>query len=185
VPIYEFYCPHCHRIFNFLSRRVDTQARPPCPRCERSDLVRRASLFAISKGRKAETAPATPERPEMPGLPPGLDEARLERAMESLASEAESIDENDPRQGVQLMRRLFDATGLPMGKGMEEALRRMESGEDPEKVEEEMGDLLEDPFGAGPEAGDAPGREPSQRLGIAGLRRRVLPPSLDPELYEM
>jgi hypothetical protein len=160
---------------------VDTERHPPCPRCERPDLVRRASLFAISKGRKEDTAPAKPEAPDLPGLPPGLDESRLERAMESLAAEAESIDENDPRQGVQLMRRLFDATGLPMGKGMEEALRRMEAGEDPEKVEEEMGDLLEDPFGAGAGAGDEPSRGP----GLAGLRRRVLPPSVDPELYEM
>lgn len=183
MPIYEFYCPHCHRLFSFLSRRVDTQKHPLCPRCHRPDLARRASPFAISKGRKEEPPAAKPESPDLPGLPPGFDEARLERAMESLAAEAESIDENDPRQGVQLMRRLFGATGLPMGKGMEEALRRMESGEDPEKVEEEMGDLLEDPFGAG--AADAPGREPSPRLGFAGLRRRVLPPTVDPELYEM
>jgi putative FmdB family regulatory protein len=185
VPIYEFYCPHCHRLFNFLSRRVDTNSRPPCPRCQRPDLSRRVSPFAISKGRKEEPAAPRPETPELPGLPPGFDEARLERAMESLASEAESIDESDPRQGVQLMRRLFDATGLPMGKGMEEALRRMESGEDPEKVEEEMGDLLEDPFGAGVEGAAGTDPESAPRPGLAGLRRLVLRPSVDPELYEM
>ncbi len=44
------------------------------------------------------------------------------------------------------MRRLFEATGMPVGAGMEEALRRMESGEDPEKIEEEMGDVMEDPL---------------------------------------
>jgi hypothetical protein len=39
-------------------------------------------------------------------------------------------------------------TGMELGAGMEEALRRMERGEDPEQVEAEMGDLLEseDPF---------------------------------------
>ena len=185
MPIYEFYCPHCHRVFNFLSRRVDTQKRPSCPRCERPDLARRASLFAISKRRQEPQPTAPPGGAELPGLPPGLDEARLERAMEALAAEAESIDEDDPRQGVQLMRRLFDATGLPMGKGMEEALRRMEAGEDPEKVEEEMGDLLEDPFGTGAEGAATAEQEARGVVGLAGLRRRVLPPSVDPELYEM
>jgi len=39
-------------------------------------------------------------------------------------------------------------TGLKLGPGMEEALNRMALGEDPEQIEAEMGDLLqeEDPF---------------------------------------
>jgi putative FmdB family regulatory protein len=176
MPIYEFYCAHCHRVFNFLSRTVAPNRKPGCPRCRREDLVRRASSFAISKGR-AEEPKATPE---MPDLPPGFDESKLERAMSALAQDAESIDENDPRQGARLMRQVFEAAGLPMGTGMDEALKRMESGEDPEKIEAEMGDVFEeDPFGAG---GTEP-REPKERL--AGLRRRLLPPSVDPELYEM
>jgi hypothetical protein len=35
-------------------------------------------------------------------------------------------------------------TGLKLGEGMGEALSRMERGEDPEKIESEMGDLMED-----------------------------------------
>ena len=41
------------------------------------------------------------------------------------------------------MRKISDATGLSLGPQMEEALRRMEKGEDPERIEEEMGELLE------------------------------------------
>ncbi len=175
MPIYEFYCPHCHRVFNFLSRTVATKKTPDCPRCHRADLTRRASSFAISKARKEEPA-ATPEAP---ALPPGFDEARLEQAMSALARDAESIDEDDPRSGARLMRQVFAAAGLPVGTGMDEALKRLEAGEDPEKVEAEMGDVLgEDPFAAGGESA-----EPKARL--AGLRRRLLPPSVDPELYEM
>jgi hypothetical protein len=39
-------------------------------------------------------------------------------------------------------------TGIELGRGMEEALSRMEKGEDPEKIEAEMGDILEseEPF---------------------------------------
>ena len=68
--------------------------------------------------------------------------------MGMLAQEAERMDENDPRQAAQLMRKLTDATGMAMGPAMEEALHRMERGEDPDAIEAEMGDRLEheEPF---------------------------------------
>jgi hypothetical protein len=77
-----------------------------------------------------------------------FDEGKMEKAMQMLAGEAERINEDDPRQAANLMRKLTDMTGMELGEGMQEALRRMESGEDPEQVEAEMGDLLEseDPF---------------------------------------
>ena len=79
---------------------------------------------------------------------PDLDESKMEQAMNLLSREAEHMDENDPRQAANLMRKLTDMTGMDMGPGMEEALRRMEAGEDPEQIEQEMGDILEgeDPF---------------------------------------
>jgi hypothetical protein len=163
---------------SFLSRAVDTDTTPACPHCGQRDMTRRASAFAISKGRKEEPKPEAP-----PG--PHLDEARLEKAMESLAGDLDSLDENDPKRGAQLMRRLFSATGMPIQGGMEEALKRMEAGEDPEKIEEEMGDVLEqDPFGGllGDEAAD---KEPGAGGKGLGRLRRMLPPAHDPELYEM
>ena len=38
---------------------------------------------------------------------------------------------------------------MKLGEGFQEALKRMEAGEDPDKIDEEMGDILssEDPFG--------------------------------------
>jgi hypothetical protein len=72
----------------------------------------------------------------------------MEQAMGMLAGEAEKINEDDPRQAANLMRKLTDMTGMKLGDGMQEALSRMERGEDPDKIEAEMGDLLEgeDPF---------------------------------------
>lgn len=77
-----------------------------------------------------------------------IDESKMEQAMNMLAREAEGMDEEDPRQAANLMRKLSDMTGLKLGPGMDEALQRMEKGEDPEQLEAEMGDLLEneDPF---------------------------------------
>ncbi len=167
MPIYEFYCTDCHRIFSFLSRSVNTQKRPACPRCGRPELERRVSAFAISKGTKEPVGGAGPE------AMPEMDEAKLASAMESLEGEAEGLNQDDPRQSARMMRKLFGATGMPMEAGMEEALRRMEAGEDPDKIEEEMGDV----FAEGALAGGEP------RRGGAGPRRSR--PSVDPELHEM
>ena len=165
MPIYEFYCADCHTIYNFFSRRVNTVTIPACPKCARLRLQRRPSLFSISKGRQEENG----------GLPEGLDEERMEQAMMSLANEFSDIDEDDPKQTARLMRRLYDTTGLELGPGMEEAIRRLETGEDPDKIEQEMGDALEneDPLSAQP------------KQGLKTLRNRLLPPKTDDTLYDL
>jgi len=138
MPIYEFYCPECNILFNFFSRTINTSKQPKCPKCKTCTLQRQMSAFAVT-GKAKEAG----EGEEMP-----FDESKMERAMQMLASEADRVNEDDPRQAANLMRKLTDMTGMELGAGMEEALRRMEHGEDPEQVEAEMGDLLEteDPF---------------------------------------
>lgn len=167
MPIYEFYCPDCHAIFNFLSRTVNTTKRPACPRCGKRKLERKVSPFAISKGR---SEPSGEE-----GMP-DIDEGRMEQAMAAIAQEADGMNEEDPRQVARLMRKLYDSTGLPLGGGMEEAIRRMEAGEDPDKIEQEMGDLLEQEDAL---LGNDGGRK-LRRLG-----RRLRPPVVDETLYEL
>jgi putative FmdB family regulatory protein len=162
MPVYEFYCIDCHTIFNFLSRRVNTDKRPDCPRCGRHELERRVSLFAFSRGGKEEP---------VEGLP-NIDEDKLERAMMGLAGEMEGMDENDPRQMARLMRRLKETTGMNLGQGMEEAIRRLESGEDPDRIEAEMGDLFDE-------------EAPLTFEGIKGIRRRIVPPTQDDKLYPL
>ncbi len=137
MPIYEFYCDGCNTIFNFFSRSVNTSKRPDCPKCGEQELQRRMSMFAVT-GRASED-----NAEDMP-----FDGDKMEKAMQMLAGEAENINEDDPRQAASLMRKLSDMTGVELGSGMQEALNRMERGEDPEQIEAEMGDLLEneEPF---------------------------------------
>jgi DNA-directed RNA polymerase alpha subunit len=104
-----------------------------CPKCDKGPLERLISGFAFLKGA---------EEDEM-GMP-DLDEAKLGKAMSLLEQEAENLNEDDPGQAAHLTRKLCDITGLNLGSRMEEALRRMEAGEDPEKIEEEMGDVLKE-----------------------------------------
>jgi putative FmdB family regulatory protein len=165
MPIYEFYCVKCHTIYNFFSRRIDTETVPVCPRCGYPQLERRMSIFAVS----------TKRGDEHDDLPGDFDEARLEKALSSLAGEMQGFDEDDPKWAARFMRKLYESSGLRLGSGMEEALGRMEAGEDPEKIEEEIGGLLEqeEPLVA------------KQKVGLKELRRRYLPPNVDDTLYDL
>ncbi len=162
MPIYEFFCNDCNTIFNFFSRTINTTKVPGCPKCDNPALSRQVSLFAVT-GRAKEEG-------DMDDLP--IDESKMEKAMEILGREAENINEEDPRQAANLMRRMSDMTGLKLGPGMEEALARMERGEDPDRIEAEMGDLLE-----GEEPFILPGKK-----GGPGIRR---PPRRDETLYDL
>ena len=142
MPIYEFYCSACHMLFNFFSARIDTAARPACPRCGRPELERRPARFATLK-RSEGGSDAEGEGDEDNPFP-GLDEARLERAMESMSGELEGIgDEENPRQMARFFRRFGDAAGMRLGPRMEEMLHRLEKGENMEDLEDEMGDVEE------------------------------------------
>ena len=133
MPIYEFFCEHCNTIFNFLSRRINTSTIPECPKCSRP-LKKMMSSFATI-GRAGE--------PDDEELPPGFDETKMESALGELAQEAEKMNEEDPKAMAHLMRRFSDKTGLVLNENMEQALSRLEAGEDPDQIEREMGDVFE------------------------------------------
>ena len=50
MPIYEFACPKCRRIFSFLSKRLNPDRQPVCPKCGSKNLVKQISGFAMIKG---------------------------------------------------------------------------------------------------------------------------------------
>jgi len=151
-------------IFNFFSKTINTKKKPKCPKCKTGTLSRQMSAFAF-------TGKAT-EEGDMDDLP--FDETKMEQAMNMLAGEADKINEDDPRQAANLMRKLTDMTGMKLGSGMEEALSRMEKGEDPEKIEAEMGDIME-----GEEPFLLPGKTSS------GLKKKRPKPLVDETLYDM
>lgn len=162
MPIYEFFCDRCNVIFNFFSRRIDTATIPSCPRCGKEKLAKQMSAFAtISRTGSESEDPLD-----------GIDESRMERAFARLMKEAEGMNEDDPRQMASLMRRFSQETGVDLGGNMEEALSRMEAGEDPEEIEKEMGDVLGD--------GDL-SFESLKKRTVAGRRR----PVHDETLYDL
>ncbi len=143
MPIYEFACPRCRRIFSFLSQRVNPDRLPVCPKCGNRKLAKQVSRFATTKG-----LPEPAAKPESSDAGPGdampeLDDPRVMRAMSELERDMEHLDENNPKHMAHVMKKMKDA--LPPGlmpKEMDIAIKRLEKGEDPEKIEEDMGDLL-------------------------------------------
>jgi len=161
MPVYEFYCAECHAIFNFLSRRVNTNKSPSCPRCNQPNLKKQVSAFAISRNLDEPTE----------GMP-DIDESKLEQAMMTLAGEMENIDENDPRAMANFMRRFSSMTGMELGESAEQALSRLEAGEDPDQIEAEMGDLFD-------------GKDLFNQKKLKRLKKRYLPPEHDDTLYTL
>ena len=165
MPIYEFYCSDCHAIYNFFSHTVNTTKRPKCPKCGKKKLNREISRFATLR-KSGEDGDS-----EMDDLP--IDEAKMEQAMMALAGEAEKLDEDDPRAAAQLMRKMSDMTGLKFNESMEEALARLESGEDPDQIEQELGDIME---------GD---ELPFEMKNAKAIKNQFMPPARDDTLYDL
>lgn len=167
MPIYEFYCPDCNTVFNFYSRTVNPSKKPSCPKCKRPSLERMVSAFATLSRKESG------EEGKFGDFP--VDERKVEQAVSCLANEADKIDENNPVHAAQLMRKLAKMTGLKFGNGMEEAISRLEKGEDPEKIETELGDVLEkeDPFNL------------SDKGKTGGIVEKNRTPKIDTTLYDL
>ncbi|MGV3662975.1 MAG: cytochrome C [Prosthecobacter sp.] len=169
MPIYEFYCPDNNKLYSFLARTLSLRDKlPSCPDGESLRMERRVSRFAVIGKAKEDT-----------GDDPfaGIDEDKMDDFMMDMERDMESLDENnpDPRQLGRFMRKMTDMMGDKTPPELREMVRRLESGEDPEKLEEEFGG-----GGEGDEAGDAIF---SQMLKRARLSRKE--PVRDPKLYEM
>ena len=175
MPIYEFYCRNCHAVYQFFSKRVEPEKIPLCPKHEAHGLLeRQMSRFAM--GRPASKSLAEGEakgaaaegEDGMPSGAPPLDDPRMEAKMMDLMSKMESIDENDGRAMGRMMRELASITGEGGDDpAMQEAIRRLEAGEDPEKVEQIVSDAYGEEALGGP--GGGRGSEPSYDGGMYDL----------------
>ncbi|HEX9045969.1 MAG TPA: zinc ribbon domain-containing protein, partial [Verrucomicrobiae bacterium] len=78
---------------------------------------------------------------------------RVARAMAEVERDMANLDENNPKHMAHVMKKMKDL--MPPGtvpKEMDIAIKRLEAGEDPEKIEADMGEVLGD-FMGGAEGG--------------------------------
>jgi hypothetical protein len=192
MPIYEYYCPDNNKIYQFFAKTL-AQGRlvPKCPDNPAHRMEKLLSPFAVTgKGKKKEGAEggASPGDAGPGGGDGGADDPRMEAAMAAMESEFSSIDENDPRAMGRMMRRMAELTGEKIDGEMEEVVRKLEEGADPDSLEEQLGGGGEggpggdDPYGEGM-GGDAPPpvdpKDPPHRFKV-----RRGNPVRDPKLYD-
>jgi hypothetical protein len=172
MPIYEFYCPDNNRIYQFYAKTLaQGGVVPECPDNPKFRMQKILSAFAVGGGAGKEGGEGTGDAAG--GGPP---DARMEAAMGAMEREFSGVDENDPKAMGRMMRRMAEITGEQMDGDMEEVVRKLEEGADPDSLEEQLGadapDLEENHTGA--EAREA--RRP--------LRARQAAPTRDPKLYD-
>ena len=156
MPIYEFACPKCRRIFSFLSKRINPDRLPVCPRCGNKKLEKQVSQFAMTRGLTEPSGAAADAEGAADGPMPDLDDPRVSRAMAEMERDMAHMDENNPRHMAHMMRKMKEI--MPPGsmpKELDAAIKRLEAGEDPEKIEADMGDILDQAMGG--EGDDAAG----------------------------
>jgi putative FmdB family regulatory protein len=115
MPVYEYRCPDCkRRVSIFLSYAEYGKSQPACPHCGGQNLHRLISRTRIARS----------------------EDSRLE----SLADPSGwgDVDENDPRSMAKMMRRMSGELGEEMGPDFNEAVDRLEAGENPEEVENSL-----------------------------------------------
>jgi putative FmdB family regulatory protein len=151
MPIFEFACPKCRRIFSFLSRKPRADHPPACPKCGHRKMAKQVSAFAMPRGAKEQSLAADGAPGQ--GPMPGMDDPRMMQVMSEMERDMEHLDENNPKHMAHMMRKMKDL--MPAGsmpKELDVAIKRLEAGEDPEKIEADMGDVLGD-FMGGEEGG--------------------------------
>ena len=170
MPIYEFYSPDNNKLYQFLARSLAYQDKVPlCPENPAFKMERRVSRFAVIGKAKEDT-----------GDDPfaGIDETKMEGFMAEMERDMSGLDETnpDPRQLGRFMRKMTDLMGDKTPPELREMVKRLEAGEDPEKLEEQFGDMEAGEAGAG----DALFSQFMKKIRASGKQ-----PQRDPKLYEM
>ena len=131
MPIYEYGCYDCRKRVNVFFRSFSEVERktPVCPRCGGENIKRLVSRVAFVRSEESR--------------------------MESLADPANlaNFDENDPKSLAKLMRQMGNEAGEDLGPEFNEVVSRLESGQSPDEIEQDMPDLMGGASGGG-DAGD-------------------------------
>jgi hypothetical protein len=108
--------------------------------------------------------------------------------MGAMEGEFANIDENDPKAMARMMRRMSEMTGEKIDGEMEEVVRKLEEGADPESLEEQLGREGEanpnDPYGDDMGMGGPPGAEKDPKEPRHRFKVRRAAPRRDPKLYD-
>ena len=181
MPIYEFYSPNNNKIYSFYSRSVkNSNISPVCPDGEKFEMRKMMSAFSLTgRGEGDEEVDAGSINGPDDDPFSKLSDAQSSHVMKEMESAMQGMDEDnpDPRQMGSLMRRMCEMTGEQMDGVMEEVVRKLEEGSNPEELEARMGDVMDDSV-------ESLDTKESASSGTIKKRNSRLALTRDPKLYE-
>ena len=140
MAIYEYYSPDNKRIYSFYAKSISQSDKlPRCPDNPKYKMIKMISNFSVT-----ENKPNSESVTELMS-----NDSRnhvLQRTMNEIESDMTGIDEENPnpRKLGQLMRKIAEISGRGISEEMEELMRSMEAGEDPDELEEKFENMCED-----------------------------------------
>jgi hypothetical protein len=185
MPIYEFMSRDTGKIYSFFAHSPSYAEKMPfCPDGKKYKMEKVMSVFSIT-GKKEEPPAMAHVGGDDPNDPfAGMDGAQAEKVMKELEGAMGGMDEDnpDPKQMGQLMRKMCEMTGESMDEPMEEVVRKLEEGADPDELEDRMGDFLGDEESEGIPEGEEDKSKESVKSRLKKLMKKQI--VRDPELYE-
>jgi len=113
MPIYEFFCPACHKKTSLFTKNVSSSFEPKCPACGNAELVRVISTFAHHKLIKT-----IHEESGEPSMFPSQDYYK------------------DPRNIGRTVEKRFQKMGMEMPAELQQKIQAAREGELPEPLKE-------------------------------------------------
>ena len=186
MPIYEFMSRDTGKIYSFFAHSISYAEKTPlCPDGKKYKMQKVVSGFSITGKKEEPTEIPGQDAGADPNDPfAGMDPDQAEKVMKELEGAMGGMDEDnpDPKQMGQLMRKMCEMTGETMDEPMEEVVRKLEEGADPDELEDRMGDFLGDE-----ESGPIPGGEEGDlKESVKTRLKKLMKKKMirDPKLYE-
>ena len=119
MPIYEYGCYDCRKRVSIFWRTFSAAeiGTPICPRCEGDKLKRLVSNVSMIRS----------------------EESRLEALSDP--SNLSGLDEDDPKALAKFMRQMGKESGEDLGSEFNEVVDRLEAGQTPNEIEQDLPDL--------------------------------------------
>ena len=117
MPTYQYRCLHCHRRFEvFMTYQEYETSVINCPHCQSQNVQRRIGRIRIAKTEESRL-----ESLADPGVLAGM--------------------EDDPKAMAQMMRKMSNEMGEEIGPEFDEVVDRLEAGQSPEEIEQDLPEL--------------------------------------------
>jgi hypothetical protein len=147
MPIYEFYSPDLQKIYSFFSHKVRLSDEiPRCPDGEQLSMQKLISGFSITGTKQSEIQESSQVDNSETDPFAGLEPNKAQHLMQEMEKSISSIDDEnpDPKQMGHLMRQMCEVSGERIDDRMEEVVRKLEEGKDPNEIEQDMEEYLSD-----------------------------------------